>query len=153
MYKCRCILWKFFDLKRILPILLLFGGWWFWRKYSTAQNLNWRITGAKFSKSPFGIKLTFFVENPTPSELTITGLFGDLFVNGVNAGRLISYDTQTISAQSTSEFTYVVKPTLSGSVAVVKQISKQGIKNLNVKFNGTIISSGVQLPIESSLTL
>ena len=153
--KCLCtLLSNFFVLKKlIIPLLLAFFGWRFFKKYKAVDELSWRITGAKLSKNPLGVLVTFKIENPTKTDLEISGIFGDIFINSINAGRLLSYDKQIISAQSSSNFSYVIKPSLVGAVSVIKQLLKTGLKNVSVKFVGKVISNGIEFNADSSLSL
>lgn len=92
----------------------------------------------------FGIDLY----NPTPVDLTVTSLIGDVYVNNHFVGVLQNYNEQMVPAYTATRLqaTMTVSTvTLAASLVKLLQ-SKPG--SYNLRYNGFIVVQGVNLKLD-----
>lgn len=141
------------------PIVLLTAAGillWYYSRGMAAKKLNVNFQNIKFEK-PRGIAfpellVNFKIENPTNTPLQIDSLVGDIFVND----KLLSSINQNnpVTILNTRTTVYTVRATLKKGIvdavySILQLITQK--KPINVRFKGWVKSSGLNIPIDTTV--
>lgn len=93
--------------------------------------------------------VTFFLDiyNPTPVDLTVNSLMGDIYVNNYYVGLLENYTEQIIKSYSASRVQATMSvPTVKLASSLVKLLQTKA-NNVAIRYDGYIVVAGVNLKL------
>ena len=137
----------FMKLRNILIAGAIFGvGYYLYKKKSLGNNARFSFDAIKLSGT--NIIVTVGILNAVSSTATLKSMVGDLIVNGniIATGSL--FDAVTIPPNTKTQFNITFVPSATGVLSTLKNIIKQGLKNIKAKFVGTANINGFNMPID-----
>lgn len=93
--------------------------------------------------------VTFYLDiyNPTPIDLTVNSLMGDIYVNNYYVGLLENYTEQIIKSYSASRVQATMSvPTVKLASSLVKLLQSK-VNNVAIRYDGYIVVAGVNLEL------
>lgn len=135
---------------------VILAGIWLYRKFGAV--LSYDVKFQNFRVGFNGFTPTIAVDtvwkNNSSQRMDITGLYGNVLVNGVNVGQLQNKDSLLLDAGQTGTMTMQVNisPLALGQSAsdIVKNLTSTGA---NIVFDGYVTLNGVTVPIKKTLSL
>ena len=93
--------------------------------------------------------VTFYLDiyNPTPVDLTVNSLMGDVYLNNHYVGVLSNNKEQVITAYSVSRMQATMSVSTSKLAASLVKLLQSKTTNVTIRYNGNIVVAGVNLPL------
>lgn len=146
-------------MKKALPFILTGAAvllFYFYSKGAAAKNLKVyfkdiytkKIKGQLFP----AIYARFTINNGANTPLTVNSIVGDITVNGNAFSSVSSFDKYTIAANSSSVLTLKIETPVTSVAQLVYNLLTRKEK-INVRFEGTVNSTGVVMPISQSIVM
>lgn len=111
---------------------------------------SWSFRGIDIATGTVDITLNFIIKNPLLVGLTLKGIYGDIYVQGQNAGNIsMNYD-YFLSGGHTHVIPVIVRLNLSGlGQAALLNIQSGDVRTLTLAFDGKLVigSAGVPVPV------
>lgn len=87
------------------------------------------------------------IYNPTPVDLTVNSLMGDVYLNNHYVGVLSNNNEQVIAAYSASRMQATMSVSTGRLAASLVKLLQTKATNVTIKYNGNIVVAGVNLPL------
>jgi len=146
-------------MKKILPFIVTGGAiilFYLFNKKQTAERLKVIFKNIHFKKTTGAmlpeILAEFTLINGTNTPLTITSIVGDILINGKSLSTVSYLDKLQISPNSTNTLNIKVNTPLISIVSVAYGLIVRKQK-FSAKFEGTLNSNGVLIPISQSVSV
>lgn len=136
-----------------LPIIGIgVAAWYLISRTNVAKNFKTVLRKVKIGGKILSPKfyLTFGIQNPTSGSANIRSIMGSVLLNGNVIADVSSFTLVKIQPFSESMYQVTVEPQKFGILSEVKSIIKEGIKSVNIEFNGTLNVDGNSFPIKTS---
>lgn len=92
----------------------------------------------------FGIDLY----NPTPVNLTVTSLIGDVYVNNHFVGVLQNYNEQIVPAYTATRLLATMTVSTVTLASSLVKLLQDGTSSYNLRYNGFMVVEGVNLKLD-----
>ena len=146
-------------MRKIIPIILLGGAavaLFFLSRAGAARNLkvNFNRNKADWKKGSWlpVIFAEFNLINGSNTPLSLNSIVGEIIVNNQVVATVSMLEKMTIPANSASVLNVKVETSATGAGQVLLSLLQKKQK-INVEFNGTVNSSGIQIPINQTIAL
>ena len=108
---------------------------------------SYEIEFAKVDISHNNFLLSFKIINPSPNQITVRALAGDVVVNGLKSGIIYSVDHNVIKPESFSTVTATVKMmAVPAVINLLNQLTGKQ-KGYTIQFIGTVNIDGNMYPV------
>lgn len=87
------------------------------------------------------------IYNPTPVDLTVNSLIGDVYVNNHYVGVLSNNNEQMITAYSASRMQATMSIPTAKLASSLVNLLRSNANNVIIRYNGNIVVAGVNLPL------
>lgn len=87
------------------------------------------------------------IYNPTPVDLTVNSLMGDVYLNNHYVGVLSNNNEQVIAAYSASRMQATMSVSTGRLAASLVKLLQSKATNVTIRYNGNIVVAGVSLPL------
>lgn len=87
------------------------------------------------------------IYNPTPVNLTVNSLMGDVYLNNHYVGVLSNNNEQVIAAYSASRMQATMSVSTGRLAASLVKLLQSKATNVTIRYNGNIVVAGVSLPL------
>lgn len=87
------------------------------------------------------------IYNPTPVDLTVNSLMGDVYLNNHYVGVLSNNNEQVITAYSASRMQATMSVSTGRLAASLVKLLQSKATNVTIRYNGNIVVAGVSLPL------
>lgn len=87
------------------------------------------------------------IYNPTPVDLTVNSLIGDVYLNNHYVGVLSNNNEQVIAAYSASRMQATMSVSTGRLAASLVKLLQSKATNVTIRYNGNIVVAGVSLPL------
>lgn len=87
------------------------------------------------------------IYNPTPVDLTVNSLIGDVYVNNHYVGVLSNNNEQVITAYSASRMQATMTVPTAKLASSLVNLLRSNASNVTICYNGNIVVAGVNLPL------
>ena len=87
------------------------------------------------------------IYNPTPVDLTVNSLMGDVYLNNHYVGVLSNNNEQVIAAYSASRMQATMSVSTGRLAASLVKLLQSKANNVTIRYNGNIVVAGVNLPL------
>jgi LEA14-like dessication related protein len=105
------------------------------------------------SGSVLSIVLRIEVDNPTAESITVQGITGKFFLEGVEIGSFESSLDITIAARQVSVFPVTVTMPLTTSLLNMVGVGLIGLEGKRLYISAAVVVHGVSIPIDLTVTL
>lgn len=94
------------------------------------------------------VQLVTVIQNPSTSDLKLTAVAGDVFLNGGYIGNASSFNIPPIKAGAQQPVNISVRLQIAQVAATLLDLvtGKQGLKG-EIRFDGTVTGEGVNIPL------
>lgn len=93
------------------------------------------------------ITFSLDIYNPTPVDLTVNSLMGDVYVNNHYVGVLSNNNNQVITAYSASRMQATMTVSTAKLASSLVNLLRSNTSNVTIRYNGNIVVAGVNLPL------
>lgn len=87
------------------------------------------------------------IYNPTPVDLTVNSLMGDVYLNNHYVGVLSNHKEQVIAAYSASRMQATMSVSTGRLAASLVKLLQSKANNVTIRYNGNMVVAGVNLPL------
>lgn len=93
------------------------------------------------------ITFSLDIYNPTPVDLTVNSLMGDVYVNNHYVGVLSNNNNQVITAYSASRMQATMTVSTAKLASSLVNLLRSNTNNVTIRYSGNIVVAGVNLPL------
>lgn len=93
------------------------------------------------------ITFSLDIYNPTPVDLTVNSLMGDVYVNNHYVGVISNNNNQVITAYSASRMQATMTVYTAKLASSLINLLRSNTNNVTIRYNGNIVVAGVNLPL------
>ena len=110
---------------------------------------SWGYNSMDFGNGVLNMNINLRINNPLLVGLTITGVRGDVYLNGVKAGYVDNRGEFYLPARKMSIFPIVISVSLGDLSRSLLTSLQTGARDMVVAFNGDIYVNNIAIPIQS----
>ena len=93
------------------------------------------------------ITFSLDIYNPTPVDLTVNSLMGDVYVNNHYVGVLSNNNNQVITAYSASRMQAIMTVSTAKLASSLVNLLRSNTNNVTIRYSGNIVVAGFNLPL------